>query len=379
MKKIINIGLMAVVAMLSYGCAEDFFDVDVPTLEIWFDDTEKVDLDGVYHAYTNEQIIINISGDMDVLYQYTGEVGSQYLMEDEICTTGGDAMLQVSTTIGSAYSSTQQGCLRLRFSTDFTGIEDSMNINNATWTTIPYGDVGFSEESGTEVWSNWINIFDYMDKPYEQEYVYIAYQYKSTLPGQYSYYIDDRTGETVYYGTTYSPTWTVYDFDFRRTYEDGRYQYYGIYDPVNPDNDTREKFVYAGFVNGIEWLCEGSAVDDYVDPTTGDASTQNIWDMYQAYGKFTPTTSATRNADNLCNDDWIISRRFDLSEVPADDLSVALKGTSVDVPDNTTLYYTTPGEYTISIIAKNLTIKTEEIVVKRLQVKITDPDTVIEN
>ncbi len=348
MKKIIRIGVLAIMAACMCSC-EDIFDVDPPTLEISFANTDKVDLDGVLQVYIGDVVTVNIEGDMDILYQYSGVPGSQYFLESEVCTWGGTAMLQIGTELESDYGSRQKDNLRLCLSTDFTGIQDSININNANWIEIPATDIGFSSEEGSWTYSNWIDIFDYVDE--DSDYVYFGYNYRNDIPE----------------GTVYAATWRVRDFDFRRTYEDGRYQYYGLYDPEEEDNTVTGSFVYAGFVTAVDWLCEGSVVDTVTD------STRNYWVIAATNALLTPSTTDAQLAPYIKNDDWLISRQFDLKMAPADDPSVSLKGSTEDVPASSSLYYDQAGLFQISIVAKNLTIKDEEEVVRRLWVNVTDP------
>lgn len=349
MKKIIRIGVIAIMAACMCSC-EDVYDVDVPTLDISFANTDKVDLDGVLHVYIGDVVTINISGDMDILYQYSGVPGSQYFLDDEVCTWGGTAMLQVATELESDYGSRQKNNLRMCLSTDYTGIKDSMNIVNANWIEVPYEDVGYSEEEGDYVYSNWLNLFDYIDE--DSDYVYVAYNYTSVLPSEAS--------------GLYGATWRVRDFDLRRTYADGRYQYYGLYDADVTANDMTGYFCYAGFVDYVEWICEGSMTDTITD------STKNHWVIATANALLTPATSAATLGDYIANDDWLVSHEFDLKRAPANDPSVSLKGTTEDVPTSTSLYYDQAGLFQISIVAKNLTIGDEETIVKRLWVNVTD-------
>lgn len=356
MKKIIKIGVLALVAAFTCSC-EDIYEVVYPELEISFADVENVDLDGVLHAYTGDMIVVNISGDMDLLYQYIGVPGYQYYNPDEICNYGGYCTLQIVTEIESDYTSRQKENLELLLSTDFTGVKDSININNARWIKIPYDDVNFSEENSVEVTSNLLSLWDYI--PEDSEYVYVAYRYVNDAP--------------VNVGGTYAAAWKIHDFDIRRTYADGRSQYYGLYDEVNSANDVTAIPVYAGFIEGIEWEIEGAMQDTVTD------SSYNKWVIYTSgtsdgNASLAPYGSSSNGGDYIANDDYLISRKFDLSLAPADDPSVSLKGTTEDVPSSTTLYYDQAGTWTISIVARNLTIGDDKQIVKQLTVCITDPD-----
>lgn len=356
---------------------EDIFQVEYPVLNISFVETDRVDVYGVLQAYTDEIVTINISGDMDILYQYDGTPGYEYLTDDEICTTGGYTYLQFCSELNTTPSERQQNCLSFYVSTDFTGVKDSLNVRNATWVEIPESDhEGFDNEGGRLTESNVIDIFDYVDD--DSDYAYFAFRYKTQSAIDY--------GGSGTLATNYGPEWYVSYFDFRRVYEDGRAQYYGLYDPNVAANDMRIHFVYAGFITGVDWNNWNEAattytVDEYERSSSdGTTTSLNYWrvgtrtdDNYDK-GFIGPktNTSSYAYADMLADDDWLISKKFDLKKAPANDYSTVLKGTTTDVPETSTVSYDTAGEYTISVIAKNLTIKHEKTVVKRLKIKITD-------
>ncbi len=365
MKTILKIGILASLSLLFSSC-EDIFEVDYPELSISFDDTSRVDLEGTMQAYTGDQIYINISGDMDILYQYDGTPGYEYLTDEEQDLTGGTAKFQFRSSLRHLVAERQDDCLTFLMSTDFTGVKDSINILNATWIEISaddhggFDDVGSSDNPAvgtfyTEAESDFVNIYDHLPGEIEDyDYVYFAFRYKT---------------QTVGNAGKYGPSWYVRYFDFRRVYGNGRYQYYGLYDPNVSANDMTEHFVYAGFFDGTDWTPEGSAVD--VDGVNKWTVTNRINNAGQCdYGAISPNMGDAYT--DLCDDDWLISHMFDLKQAPADDYAVPLKGTTTDVPEYTTVTYDTPGTYTVTIVAKNLTIKDEKIVVRRLQVNITD-------
>ncbi len=378
MKRIIKIGVISLLVSMLCSC-EDIFQVEYPVLNISFADTDRVDINGVMQAYTDEIVTIYFSGDMDILYQYDGTRGYEYLTDDEICTTGGEAIVQFGSILNHEPTLRQTDCLKLYISTDFTGVKDSININNATWVEIPEGHHnGFDKIGNTETFSDWVDLFDYIDD--DSDYVYFGFRYKTQSAVDYG---GDGSSEL-----NYGPQWYVRYFDFRRTYEDGRSQYYGLYDPNVTDNDMRIHFVYAGFISGTDWNNwndDGTVytVDEYERSSSdGSSSNLNYWRFYTRsddiydYAYIGPKIYSTTYtyADMLADDDWLISREFDLKKAPANDYSTVLKGTTTDVPETSTVSYDTAGEYTISVIAKNLTIKHEKTVVKRLTIKITDPN-----
>ncbi len=366
MKKFIKIGVFAILTTMLCSC-EDIFQVEQPTLNISFADQDRVDLEGVLHAYTNEVLTVDITGDMDIMYQYNGTPGCEYLTADEISTKGGSGKFQFGSYLNHAPSMRQQDCLKFYISTDYTGVKDSMNVCNATWIEIPEEvHQGFDKIGMNETLSQWVDIYDYVDE--DSDYVYFAFRYVTDLPS-------DPTNVL-----TFGPAWRVQYFDFRRTYDDGRTQYYGLYDPNVEANDVTTHFTFAGFTEGVDWTPEGSIVDE-AERVTGAGITStalNYWrvrariDNIYDWGCIGPKTSADPGG-LLRDDDWLISRKFDLKLPPPNDYAVSLKGTTVDVPETATVMYTEPGEYIISIVAKNLTIKHEKSVVKRLKVKITDP------
>ncbi len=415
MKNIFKAGLFAFAALSLYSC-QDLMEVDMPSLSIHFAEEGDegyvdytIDSDGALHASVGDIVTIMIEGDMDILYRYTGEFGSQYLTPDEICTWGGEAVFQygnritssitntyiiaegdvddstqyVTTyrfqdneeTLGDGYQGSQ--CLTAYVSKDFNGINDSLNIKSATWVQIP-NELVLYPTSTTLTATGWIDVSDIPDpsdssKSYidiDSDYMYIAYCYKTEKPK--AGYIT-ALGYDFY--TYWGPTWQVHDMDFRRTYEDGRYNYYGIYDPNVSGNNMNSNFIYGGFVMGVSMWPEGNMAynDAYYTEEDDDGVEQTLrYDNEWTCVTASSYISATQTAEyaDVAEEDWIVSKKFDLQIPPADDYAYSLKGTTTDMPVSTSLSYTEAGTYVVTLVATNMSIEQEKTVTASLTIII---------
>ncbi len=406
MKNIFKTGLFAFAAMFLYSC-QDSLEVVMPELEIHFAedgdegyvDSYTIDADGALHCGVGDIVTIMISGDMDILYRYSGQFGQQYFTEDDvICNWGGDCKLQIYTYSATAYSTYREYTniftgevdstavyqdnlvetmttehkgyvdpknISMWVSKDFSGVKDSLNVVAATWVQVHDSLIGWPTKRDA-VAGNWIDIENIEDPanpgvPFidiNSDSFYVGFLYDSDpcvrTPTAYSLNTDTGLYDTTYSYSYWGSTWQLRNFDMRRTYEDGRYQSYGLYSTVNANNYTAS-VIYAGFTMGVSMK----------DPRCVD-SVDNVWACTAGYTTMTPT----KNEDySLVWDyDWAISKEFDMTLIPADDLATALKTTTADVPMSTNLSYSEAGTYTFTMVAANVTVEDRKELVRQLTI-----------
>ena len=345
--------------LLLVACEDSLVD---PKLEVRFSDDITI-VDGVAEVNTNDLVTFNIEGDMDILYFYNGKIGSRYSTIDN--RDGGSLKVQFRTRY--EYTNFQHTNLSFWISTDFNNQVNEENFNNATWTEIevPYTDEKYNNNTDTggcfpnitvkqkkDFYSSWINLFDYL--PENATKFHLAFRYKSDLPSQ----TEGKRGTQ----------WYINWFDIRREYENGKHQYYGLYAPILTVNDHRDDLRYVGF-RPLSLQCEGSAKDSL------------FWQTSAAALKFNASPNpldVTNNPEGYeyCDNDYAISREFEVNPDPEPDVAVALKMTTGEVPSETSVIYEEPGEYTVTFIAKNYMSGELSELIKELKVRVVDPDAV---
>ena len=349
-------------AMLLSSCHDS---LEEPVLDVEFAPETYVE-DGVAVVKPNEVVTFNISGAMDLLYYYSGKVGSRYKFEDN--REGGDLTLYFKSNFGKG--SGQHSNLSLWISHDFNDKIDIESFNSATWTQIDipytkkpypgddnkggfydYGLGGFplpAVKPGKTFASPWINLLDYL--PDDAEKFHLAFKYHTESP-------EDE------YGNVQGKQWTINWFDVRREYTNGGHAYYGLYSPVLTQDDHRGDLRYVGF-RSLSIPREES----YADSLT--------WDTGRNALIFRPSY-APDHPDNLGHNlyyetDYAISREFIVNPDPEPEYATVLKMNTSDVPSEASVSYETPGEYTVTFIAKNANIDNSLEIIRELKVRVVD-------
>lgn len=330
MKSIIKLSFIALLILGWISCSP-VDGYEPPTLNVSFDANTVVE-DGIAQVYVSDVVTFKISGQMDLLQWYPGQVGYCYDHSVVSSTQGAKNTMQIGSKLAKKG---QANNLSLQVSTDFSGVYTEQKIKEATWVTIPDSDINWAT-STSQLLSKWIDFSKYI--PQGSEYLYVAFAYKSELPSAAN-------------GNKIGSAWTISYFDFRTDYPDGRKQYYGIYDPSTNSNKFCQDLRYGGFIP-VSFDCPGSAADLCVWSTASAA-------MAIKEGKA-----------GHYDEDWAVSRRFNLNEMAAPDISIPLKRTTEDVPRTASTTYDTAGEYTITFVAKNYRTDGSGEIVKELKIKV---------
>lgn len=265
----------------------------------------------------------NFSGYADYITFYSGEPGRNYDKKDSFNKAGGNPEFQFSSAVSAPGTGITTGNhLSVLVSTDFNGIYDAANVGKATWTEIT-NRVTLATTT-TTVNSPVVNLNSYKvdGKP-----MYIAYKYVSSNP------------------TLRQRQWTISNFAFRTKFPDGsQYNHASsnadaVFTPVNVAGDS------ANWVAG------------------------------------TTLVHAGLNANYPVDEDWAISKAFDLSRATSLDptrgssdalgvvtvKNLALTGT---VPPNFRWRYTTAGTYDAVFVVRNATVEDTKEVVKRFTITV---------
>ena len=132
----------------------------------------NITLDGENTYYAGDPVKFNITGDVENLVFYSGEIGSQYVYKDRYYVDSEEInnatlSLDVRANYGTAY-----GSLEVWISNSFTGltgkdgakdratIKEMVDGGMKEWTKLPYEDL--SKDNGK--WSSWeFSLNDYLD------------------------------------------------------------------------------------------------------------------------------------------------------------------------------------------------------------------------
>ena len=254
-----------------------------------------------------ENVIFKFTGNPDLISVYRGIAGENYDFRTRTVATG-IPQLNFTTLI---QNTGQTNTLRLMASTNFSGKYDPAGIAAATWTDITSRATLSTGTDNTA--SGTIDLSDFKtDKP-----VYLAFKYLG-----------------YFHATLKQPSWFLRTFNVNNVLPEGRTS------------------VIAA-IGQVGWVGV-----DVKNPSV-------VWGV-PATGQVTINGTAT-DAINADNEDWVISRAFNLSSVSAD-AGLGLK-TATTVLNEYAYAFTAAGTYTVTFIATNASRDESSQVIR--QVKLT--------
>lgn len=253
------------------------------------------------------------SGYADYINFYSGEVGRDYYKRDSFSAPGGNPEFQFLSNVQLGATSIRN--LSVHVSTDFNGNYNAQGIAAATWTNIT-NRVTLST-SATNVSSGIVNLNDLKA---EGKPMYVAFRYLSESPE-----------------TLKQRQWTISSFQFRTKFPEGQ-----VYTHAASNTD-------AGF--GVI-----SVVGDSANWVSG-----------------TSLTHVSLNAGLPSDDDWAISRPFDLTRYTGDRAGVVvIKNLALTglVPAQFSWRYPAAGTYKAVFVYRNANVEHTEEVVKEFVITV---------
>lgn len=257
-----------------------------------------------------DTVRFNFSGQADNITFYSGEPGFSYKYKDRI-TADGIPQLQFMSYL---QNKGETNTLKLLVSTDFNGAYDSTGIQNATWT-----DITSQAVLSTGVDRTPSGIVDFSAFAKTQKPVYIALRYQG-------YYSD----------VLKQPTWSIRSFDIKHE----------LPDKVSTIVATTQ----------VGW-----AAVDLKNPTV-------VWNVPTSGQVVINGTIAGSTKED--NDDWLISRAFDLRTVIRD-AGLSIRDLGSATIDNYYYIYSKPGTYTLTFVAFNDSIDEHREVVREFTITVT--------
>ncbi|UKT64926.1 DUF5017 domain-containing protein [Pedobacter mucosus] len=256
-----------------------------------------------------EAVNFTFAGNPDLITVYRGIPGENYDFRNRI-DANGIPQLNFTTLIQNPG---ELNTLRLKASTDFAGKYDATGIASATWTDITSRAI---LSTGTDNTAS--GTIDLSDLKVAGKPLYLAYTYSGYA-----------------HATLKQPSWFIRTFNVNNVLPDGR-----------------TSLISA--IGQVGWI--GVDVKNptvvWAVPTTGQAAING-------------TDPAAINQDN---EDWLISKPFNLNAVSAD-IGLGLK-TSTTTLNSYNYVYTTAGSYTITFIAANASRDDKKEIVKQLTITI---------
>jgi len=249
------------------------------------------------------------SGQADNITFYSGEPGFSYQYKDR---TTGDGIPQLQFT-SYLQNRGETNTLKLLVSTDFNGAYDSAGIMKATWTDITGQAVLSTGADKTPSGIIDLSAFAKQQKP-----VYIALRYLG-------YYSDSLK----------QPSWSIRTFDIKHV----------LPDKVSTIVATSQA---------------GWAAFDLKNPTVA-------WNVPTSGQVVINGTIANSTKED--NDDWLISRAFDLRMVVRD-AGVSIRDLGSATVDSYYYIYNKPGTYTLTFVAFNDSVDEHREVVKAFTITV---------
>jgi hypothetical protein len=257
----------------------------------------------------------DLRGYADYVSFYSGETGRNYDRKDSFSREGGSPEFQFSTAVSAPGTGITTGnSLSILVSTDFSGTYDATSVNSATWTNITSRTT--LATTTTTVASPIANL---NDLKVEGKPMYVAFRYQSATP------------------TLRQRQWTISAFQFRTKFSDG-----------------------------TQYAHAASNADAVFTPVgiAGDSAT---------WVAGTTLTHVGLNANYPADDDWAISKAFDLSKASSDAAGVVtLKNYTLtgNIPQQFRWRYATAGIYKAVFVIKNATIESNKEVKKEFTITV---------
>jgi hypothetical protein len=267
--------------------------------------------------------VFNFTGYADYISFYSGEPGRNYDKKDSFTKAGANPEFQFSSAVSAPGTGITTGNnLSILVSTDFNGVYDTTNVRKATWTDIT--SRATLATTTTTVASPVINL---NDLKVEGKQMYVAYKYITSNP------------------TLKQRQWTISNFIFRSRFPDG-----SVYTHATSNSD---------------------AVFTPVN-LAGDSAT---------WSAGTTLVHTGLNANYPVDEDWAISKAFDLSKATSLDatkgssdalgvVTVKNLGLTGTVPANFKWKYATAGNYKAVFVIRNATSSDMKQVVQTFNITV---------
>ncbi len=278
----------------------------------------------------NDTVVFNLTGNPDFITFYSGMPHSKYQYSTDTTRQFDSTILTFSSLDsvlkGSVAQPVNLNFLYLLASHNFNGVMDSTNIRLAKWDTIKTKAIGAI--SGTEITTERIRL-DTLGQTSSTNPLYLAFKYVS---------------DTI--KKNYTPRiWTLSAFNLSSCFPDTTYLLANSY--------TSSGFYSANITNPYNSWSYGN-VSSITQSLTFNAAA-----VYPAIG-------------SLPNEAWAISRPFNVSQYPPD-LGLVIKniGQSHFNSYKMTQTYKTPGNYSVTFVARNQYAGNYKTVVRQINLKIT--------
>lgn len=257
-----------------------------------------------------DTVRFSFSGKADNIVFYSGEPGFCYRYKDR---TSGEGVPQLDFT-SYLQNRGELNTLKLLISTDFAGIYDSAHVRQATWSDLT--DKAVLSTGADNTPSGPVDLGDYAthNKP-----VFLALRYQG--------YEHDSLKQ---------PTWSIRTFNINNILPDGK-----------RSSITVNKEV-------------GWVAFDFSNPTVSWAVP--VSGQVVINGSIANSTKET-------NDDWIVSRAFNLRSV-IPDVGVSVMDLGSAVIQEYTYIYTKPGTYTVTFVAFNHSVDEHREVVREMEITV---------
>lgn len=262
-----------------------------------------------------DTVTFTLNGDADYIYFFSGELGKEYTKRNQYKTDkSGKPELEFDSKV--QYGTITINNLSVLVSTDFDGIYDTTHVKDATWT-----DITDLAQLGTGSSATKSGVVDLSTYAVDGKPMYIAYRYLA--------FDADNLKQR---------TWTVGNFGFTTVHDDGE-------EVNNAVSFESSLFQQVDFLNkASNWTINST----------------NITHRGEAAG--TPA-----------DDDWVISKGFNLMKAQGDAAGVeTIKNlTTGFTPSTFTHLYTKPGTYKATVVAKNATADAEKDLITDFNIVIT--------
>jgi len=253
------------------------------------------------------------TGNPENIVFYSGEPGSNYIYRDRIT---GDGIPQLNFT-SHLQNAGEVNTLSLLVSTDFKGVADSAGIVNATWTDITSRATLSTGTDKTPSGTIDLTDFKAAHKP-----VYFAFRYQG-----------------YNHATLKQPTSFIRTCNVLNVLPDGK----------------------ASLSAGIDRM--GWATYSFKNPTVS-------WTITTGTNTATLGINGTASGSTKDdNDDWIISRGFNLQDVTPD-AGLSIRSLSTVAITGYNYVYTKPGTYTATFVAFNNSADDQKTVVREVTITV---------
>lgn len=261
-----------------------------------------------------DSVVFSFTGDPNNINFYSGEPTHIYAYRNRYA--GASAVNNLTFT-SNCTATGQTGNLSVLISTNFSGITDSTNIRNASWTDITSRAVLSANTTNTP--SGTINLSDFQTAA---DSLFVAYRYTSTPSTSASR----------------ARAWTVGSFVFTNVFPDGT-----SFTHNTVSTDARYGGFQAATLNydSAKWAVGGSLTfpQGTIGQTKGD-------------------------------EDWAVSKSFKLFKM-APDVSVNIK-TITQFVSNYVYKYTKAGVYTVVFVASNIDTNGSDSTTRTLTLTVTN-------